>query len=313
VKKGLFYILFCIGLAAINPDLFGQEEASPFNGIIVREIPIEAPANVALIDAQLLDNTAPARCWRVYACLDDPLWEVMAIFSNPLTNDDWLLSSSSSKFYHHEFVNPLTAHTINPVFYSVFPEAKYDSWFTINAEDNSTGMALLIVESGPGPMPSSPPLPLTTWNTNGLNLAIDSLGSYGGCVITNITTSPTISGMPDENGEVLLGQFTTDGDLGGKLNLQFRKMADSNGTVFIPLTITQELGIEFSSLTSPDACGACPGDHDQNGAINVADLLLFVADFGMPCDGCSSDMNSDSDVNTSDLLLFTAYFGVSCN
>ncbi|MBL7941816.1 MAG: hypothetical protein JNM00_03570, partial [Flavobacteriales bacterium] len=54
----------------------------------------------------------------------------------------------------------------------------------------------------------------------------------------------------------------------------------------------------------------CP-DLTGDGVVNVADLLLFMADLG--CNGtCIGDFTGDNTVNINDLLLFLAAFGNFC-
>ncbi|MFZ6052341.1 hypothetical protein [Halocola ammonii] len=50
------------------------------------------------------------------------------------------------------------------------------------------------------------------------------------------------------------------------------------------------------------------GDIDENGIIDAADLVLFLAEYG--CEGdCEIDFNSDELLNTEDFLLFLSNFG----
>lgn len=55
----------------------------------------------------------------------------------------------------------------------------------------------------------------------------------------------------------------------------------------------------------------CPGDFNSDGAISVADLLVFLGEFGCTID-CNSDFDSDGTVAISDLLGFLSIFGQDC-
>ena len=57
---------------------------------------------------------------------------------------------------------------------------------------------------------------------------------------------------------------------------------------------------------------SCPGDFDNNGIRNTADLLFFLAEFGCNS-GCSADMNGDGNVGAADLLAFLSVFGMPCD
>jgi len=66
--------------------------------------------------------------------------------------------------------------------------------------------------------------------------------------------------------------------------------------------------IDMSQVPAP---GACVGDLNGDGVVNVSDLLLLLAAWG-PCDpakACPSDLNDDGAVNVSDLLLLLANWG----
>ncbi|MBL7943471.1 MAG: hypothetical protein JNM00_11920, partial [Flavobacteriales bacterium] len=56
----------------------------------------------------------------------------------------------------------------------------------------------------------------------------------------------------------------------------------------------------------------CTGDLDGNGAINVADLLIFNAAFGCTSGCGAADLDGNGVVNTADLLIFNALFGTLC-
>jgi len=56
----------------------------------------------------------------------------------------------------------------------------------------------------------------------------------------------------------------------------------------------------------------CPGDFNCDGVIGVADLLIFVADFGC-LSGCIADLNGDGITGVGDQLIFLNLFGTICN
>lgn len=55
----------------------------------------------------------------------------------------------------------------------------------------------------------------------------------------------------------------------------------------------------------------CPGDFNSDGLISVADLLVFLGEFGCE-ENCSSDFDFDGLVNIADLLGFLSVFGEDC-
>jgi hypothetical protein len=80
---------------------------------------------------------------------------------------------------------------------------------------------------------------------------------------------------------------------------------DTSACNYNPVVVFDDGSCEFSPCS-------CPGDFDNNGLINTADLLSIVGEYGCLSD-CLTDMNGDDFVNTGDLLLFLGVFGTSCD
>ena len=57
---------------------------------------------------------------------------------------------------------------------------------------------------------------------------------------------------------------------------------------------------------------ACPGDLDGDGQVSVADVLLFLSDFGCVDAPCVGDATGDGLTNVDDLLLMLSHFGDIC-
>jgi len=53
---------------------------------------------------------------------------------------------------------------------------------------------------------------------------------------------------------------------------------------------------------------SCLGDVNNDGVVNVSDLLILLSEWGT-CDDCISDLNEDGQVNVSDLLLLLGQWG----
>lgn len=63
-------------------------------------------------------------------------------------------------------------------------------------------------------------------------------------------------------------------------------------------------------ITGNEEAG-CPGDFNFDGAISVADLLLYLGEFGCE-ENCTADFDFDGVVNIADLLGFLSVFGEGC-
>ena len=56
----------------------------------------------------------------------------------------------------------------------------------------------------------------------------------------------------------------------------------------------------------------CPADLDDNGIINVSDILMALGEFGCAAN-CSADLNGDGLVSVTDILLVLSQFGQPCD
>lgn len=68
---------------------------------------------------------------------------------------------------------------------------------------------------------------------------------------------------------------------------------------------------DCNGVVEGDELASCPGDFNGDWNISVADLLVFLGDFGCTIN-CLSDFDGDGVVNIGDLLGFLAVFGDEC-
>lgn len=63
-----------------------------------------------------------------------------------------------------------------------------------------------------------------------------------------------------------------------------------------------------------DACELCPGDVNGDGAVNLNDLTVLLANFGTIGSGtlANGDLDGNGDINLVDLTLLLAAFGAAC-
>jgi hypothetical protein len=304
---------------------YSQEGVNyPFNGLYFQEIEIESEA-LSSIEGQIGEG---AKCFRVYACMQDPFWELQLMFGD--VNAPWAISFDGD-LYQDVFGGAM-AMNINPALIDVFPSLQYDSWFTIGREDNSSQVFYATSELDP--------------------LAVFELGTgflentVVGSALTGDWLPPNSQGLPLLDNSVLLGQFTTSASFSMTFNFQFRKL-NPDGTVFLPIELSQVYGAELEvnyaeagsscpmsfqlGCTDSQACNydpdhthedgscfeTCIGDSDCNGYISASDLLGFLSHYGCSGDDCGiggpiPDFDGDGTVFTSDLLSFLGVFGTVC-
>ena len=121
--------------------------------------------------------------------------QVNAVFGN----DEAPLSILTTTFFYQNDFGGATSAEINPALFEQFPSLEFDSWVTIGSEDQV--------------------------GNNMLNIGIDwsDFEDNGGDISTDNGTwfaTPDDAQCDEVNGRVLVGQFTTTGDISGFINLQ---------------------------------------------------------------------------------------------
>jgi hypothetical protein len=197
-----------------------SEAQTPFNGISVQEVPIDSSIDIAT----LIESTMPlvdgdgtpdnsARCWRVYICMNEQLWEARYFWGDNIF--PWVLNTTTS-FYQSAINGGFLANQIDPGLFSLEPASEYDSWFTIGETYNSTNFFM------PGGIN-----PINTWEygsplQNGFN-ANDILGSS----VQGTWANGNSEAVPGAENKVLIAQFTTDGDWSATMNFYFRELSST--------------------------------------------------------------------------------------
>ncbi|MFM1930883.1 MAG: hypothetical protein RL226_186 [Bacteroidota bacterium] len=144
--------------------------------------------------------------YRVYAVLGDPDDFVSAIFG--LAGKPLEIRTTTS--FWQTPLGGATGDVINPAIFGVFPETQYDSFVTIGRTiSTDPGSAITAQQSGA--------LPWVTDFEAGGNIYID--GIVGGAWFTLFGATAT-NGFAGPDNKVLIGQFTTDGEIDGYVNAQ---------------------------------------------------------------------------------------------
>jgi len=121
------------------------------------------------------------------------------------------------------------------------------------------------------------------------------------------TVGPT---GPEAGGGWFFHEFMVSDIVAPSAAVQLRFVASDLGSGSIVEAAIDDFAIRVVSCDPP----ACPGDLDGSGAVDLPDLSLQLANFGVtsgaqPEDG---DMDGDGDVDLSDLSLLLALFGNAC-
>lgn len=245
--------------------------------------------------------------------------------------------NTSTDFYHAE-LGAGVPNGINSILFSVYPDLAYDSWVTIGIEgvpDAGQGEANVgTVQSTDNP-----------WFTNfdpgggqpGGNVAInDEVG--GAWYVLN----GDANGVPDAEGRVLLGQFTTTGFLYGNLQVQVFPDGDGDNFVLFDGTI-DSIGNEDNEegclylatyyldedgdgygTTAADLCGPqdgyaeVGGDCNDNSAIAYPGNPYDIVGDGIDgnCDGaetCYRDVDNDGYRSADTTDVIGSPFNINCS
>jgi hypothetical protein len=215
-----------------------------------------------------------ATTYRVYAQFNmNSAVDMTSLFGN---NQDPWLTKSTGDFYQHPFGADFGGY-INPGFYGLFPELEYDSWLTIGA---APGDYNAIAQENMY-------LYLPEFNA-GNDLIIDT--EEGAQIFLNAGSSDS-QGVPDEDGRLLVGQFTTSGVVFLRYNIRFQEGEDA---------IYEYTDVE---LTFPAIEGGCTDE----GAANF-DATANFDDLTCVFEGCTDEtannFNPDSNLNDGSCLYF---------
>ena len=182
---------------------------------------------------------------------------------------------------------------------------------------------------------------ITSASTNDL-IVLRQIGpsTFGNSLYTDLGTAPTqiVSMDLDGDGYVDLAALTTDSTMARVVrvlrndgNLSFTTLDSASGDNPRVFGVGDVTGdgvpdlVTISGATSLEGPGdgqmlsireqrtaPCPADTDDNGAVNIDDLLNVIGQFGDDCTslgGCTADIDGDLDVDIDDLLLVIGAFG----
>lgn len=202
--------------------------------------------------------------YRIYAVCENPDDFVSAVAGDDV-NPTFV--HTTTQFFQHEAGGAL-GQLSNPLIFPFIPEAAYDSWVTIGLEsDANSGDG----ESGVSVLEGTNPW-IAPFEAGGSLVMSDDLGGVW------YVLNGAANGVAGEDLKVLLGQFTTDGNLDGQMYVQFFEHGDGLNGGFNKL-----IGLhDACGLPTVDACeypaafedcdGMCIQDEDGDGICNELEV-----------------------------------------
>ncbi|MBN30686.1 MAG: hypothetical protein CL845_01620 [Crocinitomicaceae bacterium] len=187
---------------------------------------------------------------------------------------------STTDFFQHE-AGGVLGESSNPLIFPFIPEAAYDSWVTIGLEgevESASGEASVSILEGLEPW-------VEPFEAGGsLNIA-DALGGLW------YVLNGASNGIAGEDKKVLLGQFTTDGNMDGQLYIQFFEHGDGINGGFNKL-----IGLhDACGLPAYDACEFAEEHYDCEG------ICLVDTDADGICDALEIPGCTDAEANNYDV------------
>ena len=148
------------------------------------------------------------------------------------------------------------ASNINPLLISNFESVAYDTWVTIGRESSGDpGNDITAVET--------PAEPWFTTFSNGGNIVID--GTFGGAWFTLFGVT-AVNGFAGDDLRVLIGQFTTDGEISATVNIQvFLNGVQANNVNFLNEVVTV-VSPAVPGCTNTSACNYDPNATEDDGS-----------------------------------------------
>lgn len=230
--------------------------------------------------------------YRLYFLTDTATDLVSAVFGD----SEFPLSITTTTSFYQDALGAANPNSINTLLFAAFPNLEFDSWVTIgidqvpNAQNGEGGVELV----------SDVDQPWSISFENGGDIIIDS--SIGGAWFS---TNNQTNGAPDDQGRVLLGQFTTDGELGGMINVSVFPAGQLGGSGELgtyavgevcectyPQTYYLDADGDGYGTESVTLCDPGPGYATQGGDCNDNTALAFP---GNPLDIIGDGIDGDCD------------------
>ena len=233
--------------------------------------------------------------YRIYANFSTDAIDLVQLFGN--AEHPWVIEGNGDTYqdaYGSEY-----GGNIAPALFAVVPTVEFDSWLTIGAEPgdynamNQSGMYAYF----------------PAWNAGG------AFNANGSAASISVTPLQSDQGVPDENGQVLLAQITTNGVTNVQYNILFEPEAGESITftdvqMTFPAQVpgcTNEAAINYEANANSDD-GTCEIEGCMDATALNYDPTANIEDGSCQYGGCTDEAadNYDPIANVDDgSCLFT--------
>ena len=221
-------------------------------------------------------------CSRLYVSMNNED-DFMSSVSGDLTNPTYV--NTTTEFYNAT-LGAATPNGINSILFAVYPDLPYDSWVTVGIESVPNA---LLGEANVSTVQSTDNPWVTNFDpgngTPGASIAIDDL--IGGAWYA---LNGDANGIAGEDLRVLIGQFTTNGDISGQIYCQV--FINGDGMTEFRDTFYFGAGGPAPGCTDDAACNYDELATEDDGSCEFP-VDLYGSD-ALDCDGnCLADADGD--------------------
>jgi hypothetical protein len=257
--------------------------------------------NIGVLTSALGDpvDLTGHKTYRLYATAVNADDFVSAVYGNADNPTD---ISTTTNFFQ-SIIGGATAASANPLLFAVYPDLEYDSWFSIGLEGPANASA-----------GEEDTQQATSPNQNFSAIFDPGAGADGGNLVINdmiggtwFVLNTASNGIAGADLEVLIGQFTTDGEFSGEVNIQFFEHGAGGATIFATETFSSA---DAGCTSDEDGDGVCDEDEipgctdatscnyndaatDDDSSCTVNDECGNCGGTGIPAGDCDCDGNQN--------------------
>ena len=227
--------------------------------------------------------------YRLYAVCENPTDFVSSVYGEL---DNPLNISTTTSFFNSNFAG-LTGADVNSAILPFFPSALYDSYVTIGRSQSADpGSTINTVQSNCDSW-------FSEFGTNGQDLVIDCV--FGGAWFA---LNGDVNGVAGADLKVLIGQFTTNGEFTGNVNVQIFPLGIGANEVRV-------IGAPFSSVGDVEGCmddSAC--NYNPEATIDDNSCIFPGC---TDADACNFEVNAGCDNGSCDYSCYGCTDMEACN
>ena len=230
--------------------------------------------------AEGLEALAGMNTYRIYAVTPSSSDRVTAVSGSA---GGGILEMNAPGGFYQDALGSIAGTGIQPLLFTAgFPTLEYDSWVTIGADASPSMLGLGFETVSTAADPAENWISLFEPGSGATGSSFSMTTVVGGGWFAYPSSS---NAVPDGEGKVLLGQFTTSGALSGLWNIQF--VQGGGVDLRLGVSFTTE-GLGEPTWSQPESC-PCDSDVDSDGICDEFDACTdtgacnFLDPYNLSC------------------------------